>query len=258
MNKTLAEQVEVVVSYLLREFIQGDTSRRIVGRETLIHLREDAPSIWLLLEGCAEVRLVSGEVLRVAAPSVFGEISLLSSNPAIANVDALPESLVLAISRDRLATWRREAPQSFIELITMLAGVGLARSAGAFHDNYVGLIAHDNQKPALLALCDRFKAVLKGFPIVSTWNTGCLLTQRLGLPIARHVRTGLKGGDQQIGALVASGQVRGIVFLRDPMTSHSHQADVDALVRICEVFDVPIATSRTMAVLLLEGLGRCA
>jgi len=82
--------------------------------------------------------------------------------------------------------------------------------------------------------------------LVATGTTGKYIQSRIGLPV-RLMKSGPLGGDQQIGALVAGGEVQAVIFLRDPLTAHPHEPDVSALVRLCDVHNVPLATNLATA-----------
>jgi methylglyoxal synthase len=116
----------------------------------------------------------------------------------------------------------------------------------------LALIAHDQKKADLLAFARQHREVLAGYPLVATGNTGRLLQDELGLVVER-VAHGPEGGDLIIGGRVAEGRVTAVLFFRDPLTAQPHEPDVSALMRVCDVHDVPLATNRATAagVLLL-------
>lgn len=118
---------------------------------------------------------------------------------------------------------------------------------------YLALIAHDEKKPGIISLAAEFKEVLSGFNLVATGNTGRLIHENTGLPILR-MQSGPLGGDQQIGALVASEQMLAVIFLRDPLAAQPHEPDVNALLRLCDVHNVPLATNICSARLLLTAI----
>jgi len=89
--------------------------------------------------------------------------------------------------------------------------------------------------------------------VVATGTTGERLQEETGLDIDRQ-ESGPHGGDLQIGAEVAEGTCDGVVFLRDPLTAQAHEPDISALLRICDVKDVPLATNVASADVLLAGL----
>jgi methylglyoxal synthase len=118
----------------------------------------------------------------------------------------------------------------------------------------IALIAHDAKKEDMVELVKAHKELLAQCAIVATANTGRLVRDRTKLCVTLLQSSAL-GGDQQIGALVANGQIDAVIFLRDPLTARPHEPDVAALARVCDVHNVPLATNLATAeaVLLLIG-----
>lgn len=114
----------------------------------------------------------------------------------------------------------------------------------------VALIAHDSKKEEMLRLARRHRDELGMVSVVATKGTGELVHEQAGLTVTL-MKEGPHGGDQQIGALVAQGEVEVVIFLRDPMTAQPHEPDIGALLRICDVHDVPLATNPATAEALL-------
>jgi len=114
----------------------------------------------------------------------------------------------------------------------------------------IALIAHDQKKKAMIAFVQRHRTDLEGHELYATGTTGRLIQEATGLEVQR-VQSGPMGGDQQIGALVASGEVDAVIFLRDPLTAQPHEPDITALLRVCDVHNVPLATNEATAELVL-------
>lgn len=114
----------------------------------------------------------------------------------------------------------------------------------------LALIAHDHKKDDIVALAAEFLPFLETCQLVATGTTGGRLQQELGLDVERLL-SGPLGGDLQIGARLAVGLVDAVIFLRDPMTPQPHEPDINALVRACDVHNVPCATNVAGARLLL-------
>jgi len=114
----------------------------------------------------------------------------------------------------------------------------------------IALIAHDGKKDAMVALAAGFMPFLHRCRLMATGTTGGRLRRELGLEV-ECLLSGPLGGDLQIGARLAVGEVDGVIFLRDPMTPQPHEPDINALVRACDVHDVPCATNVAGARLLL-------
>jgi len=117
----------------------------------------------------------------------------------------------------------------------------------------VALIAHDDKKPTMIDLVEEYERLLAEFDLVATGTTGQRLVDETGLTVERK-ESGPVGGDTQIGAEVVDGDIDGVVFLQDPMTAQPHEPDIGALVRICNVHDVPLASCRSAAEYVLQGL----
>jgi methylglyoxal synthase len=115
----------------------------------------------------------------------------------------------------------------------------------------VALIAHDRMKDRMVELAREFRYVLARHRLVATGTTGARLRTQVGLDV-ECLLSGPLGGDLQIGARLAIGDVQVVVFLRDPMTPQPHEPDINALVRACDVHDIACATNAATARLLLR------
>lgn len=117
----------------------------------------------------------------------------------------------------------------------------------------IALIAHDKKKDLMIELAKTFVNVLKKHQLFATGTTGRLIIELTGLDV-RRMKSGPLGGDQQIGSMVADGQLDLVIFLRDPLTAQPHEPDVSALLRLCDVFAIPLATNLSSARIMLKAL----
>ena len=117
----------------------------------------------------------------------------------------------------------------------------------------IALIAHDKKKNEIIEIAKQYKDVLAEHVLYATGTTGTLIMGETGLSIHR-MKSGPLGGDQQIGAMLANGELDLIIFLRDPLTAQPHEPDVSALLRLCDVQKIPLATNSSSAVIMLEAL----
>ena len=117
----------------------------------------------------------------------------------------------------------------------------------------IALIAHDKKKDDIIKLAIKYKDVLKEHRLFATGTTGALIMAETGLDIIR-MKSGPLGGDQQIGSMIADGELDLVIFLRDPLTSQPHEPDVSALMRLCDVRNIPLATNKTSAAIMLKAL----
>jgi methylglyoxal synthase len=117
----------------------------------------------------------------------------------------------------------------------------------------LALIAHDKKKDDMIALAAEYRDFLRGCSLCATGTTGGRLANELGLEV-RRMKSGPVGGDLQIGAQLVDGEIDCVIFLRDPMTPQPHEPDINALVRACDVHDIPCATNVASARLVLSQL----
>jgi methylglyoxal synthase len=117
----------------------------------------------------------------------------------------------------------------------------------------IALIAHDNMKPALIEWCEQNKDELALHKLCGTGTTSKRISEATGLEVFGY-KSGPLGGDQQIGALTAEGKIDAVIFLSDPLTAQPHDPDVKALLRIAQVYNVPIACNRATADCIITAL----
>ncbi|MFX1671869.1 methylglyoxal synthase [Paraburkholderia sp. A2WS-5] len=117
----------------------------------------------------------------------------------------------------------------------------------------VALIAHDHKKDDIVKLSGEYVDTLRRCELLATGTTGGRIAAAHGLNVERML-SGPHGGDLQIGAQLAEGNVDVVIFLRDPMTPQPHEPDINALVRACDVHDVPCATNISTARMILDVL----
>lgn len=119
----------------------------------------------------------------------------------------------------------------------------------------IALIAHDKKKPDLIQFVTAYTEVLRPHELFATGTTGRKLMEATGLSI-HCFQSGPLGGDQEIGALIAKNKMDMVIFFRDPLTAQPHEPDVSALVRLCDVYSIPLATNMGTAEILIHGLER--
>ena len=110
----------------------------------------------------------------------------------------------------------------------------------------IALIAHDSKKHELIEWCRVHKDILEKHSLCGTGTTARMITDQTGLPVKGY-NSGPLGGDQQIGAKIVEGRIDLVIFLSDPLTAQPHDPDVKALLRIAQVYDIPIANTKATA-----------
>jgi methylglyoxal synthase len=160
---------------------------------------------------------------------------------------------VIALASDQEA--RPKIARSCARARDCSAGRGSAREESTPEDTMeqtlgprkrIGLVAHDRKKADLIEWVKYNRQVLTRHDLVATGTTGTLLEEELGVGI-RKLQSGPLGGDQQLGALIADGEIDFLVFFWDPLEQQPHDTDVKALLRIAVVWNIPIACDRASA-----------
>lgn len=119
----------------------------------------------------------------------------------------------------------------------------------------IALVAHDKKKDLMVHFVTAYENILKDHDLFSTGTTGKRIMESTSLKVHRF-ESGPLGGDQQIGAEIAKNRMDIVIFLRDPLTAQSHEPDIQALIRLCDVYMVPVATNIGTAEILIRALER--
>jgi methylglyoxal synthase len=119
----------------------------------------------------------------------------------------------------------------------------------------IALIAHDKKKDDLIRFVLAYKPIIEKHSLFATGTTGKRISEETGLSVHRF-RSGPLGGDQEIGSYIANDKMDLVLFFRDPLTAQPHEPDVSALIRLCDVYSVPLATNMGTAEVLVKGLER--
>ncbi|MGX7199366.1 methylglyoxal synthase [Enterococcus nangangensis] len=117
----------------------------------------------------------------------------------------------------------------------------------------IALIAHDRKKDLIVKLATAYQDILAQHELFATGTTGQRIMEATGLPVHRF-KSGPLGGDQQIGAMISEDKMDLVIFLRDPLAAQPHEPDVNALIRLSDVYEVPLATNIGTAEVLIRGL----
>lgn len=119
----------------------------------------------------------------------------------------------------------------------------------------VALIAHDKKKDDIVRFSLAYQHILEKHELFATGTTGQRIAESTGLSLHRF-QSGPLGGDQQIGAMVAENKMDMIIFFRDPLTAQPHEPDISALMRLSDVYNIPLATNMGAAEVLIHALDR--
>lgn len=118
---------------------------------------------------------------------------------------------------------------------------------------HIALIAHDKKKDDMIKLTTAYKNILEDHTLYGTGTTGSRIIEATGLEVNRF-KSGPLGGDQQIGSMVSENKLDLIIFLRDSLTAQPHEPDISALLRLADLYNVPLATNMGSAEVMLRGL----
>ena len=119
----------------------------------------------------------------------------------------------------------------------------------------IGFVAHDSKKKLMQNFCIAYRGILSKNELFATGTTGRLIEEATNLSVHKYL-AGHLGGSQQLGAQIEHNEMDLIIFLRDPLTAKSHEPDVNNIVRICDANNIPLATNRATAELLIKSLDR--
>ena len=117
----------------------------------------------------------------------------------------------------------------------------------------IAIIAHDKKKQEMIEICQQYRSTLCKHELYATGTTGMMVMGATGLKIT-CLKSGPLGGDQQVGSMIAEKKLDMIIFLRDPLTAQPHEPDVSALLRLSDVYSIPLATNRASAEIMLNYL----
>ncbi|WP_099222246.1 methylglyoxal synthase [Listeria costaricensis] len=118
---------------------------------------------------------------------------------------------------------------------------------------HIALIAHDRKKDLMVEFATAYQPILEKHALYATGTTGLRIMEATGLSVHRF-QSGPLGGDQQIGSKISENKMDLVIFLRDPLTAQPHEPDVTALIRLCDVYEIPLATNIGTAEVLIRGL----
>lgn len=119
----------------------------------------------------------------------------------------------------------------------------------------IALIAHDQKKPDIIRFITAYRHILKHHRLFATGTTGTQVMEQADLDV-HCFQSGPNGGDQQIGARIANNDMDMVIFFRDPLTAQPHEPDVSALMRLCDVHLIPLATNLAAAEIVIHGVER--
>lgn len=225
-------------------------------------MKEGEPACSLLIVISGEVRLchedIELDLLR--GGDFFGETFFSDEGSRFAHAISTSPVTIARLSLEQFTEMVRTAPiaaRKFRQFFRTHHANSVHQKEGISfidHRSYLGLVAHNEMKESLMEFARSHVDKLKRFHLVATGTTGIKLYQETGLMLSRKVASGPLGGDQAIGKMISENNIKGLIFFRDPLSAHPHHADIEALGRLCDVYQVPMATNPGGAAAILNYL----
>jgi len=247
-----AQEVESLWEYIETEHIpQGFTFMR---------KGEPADSMAFVIQGLVQVIDGDQQIALLKEGEFLGESLFSEHSTRTADVQAIEYTIVGIFTLDDFQKFLNKDQTTALKFHQYFKSVGLAREAqsfaGRYNDErkYLALVAHNNMKASLMEFCKIQRESLERFPLIATGTTGSLLYNETGLILARKVASGPLGGDQAVGTLISTNNICGVIFFRDPLSAHPHHADIEALGRLCDVYQIPFATNPQSGEAILDYL----
>ena len=228
--------------------------------ETLISKGSPADSLVFILSGLAQ-SLDDNRQVALHNKGDFGGDSLFSERSThYLNVQALEDSITARLTCHDFHNFLQKDQtlvlkyQEFFNEISKVCKEQIAGESFVNKKIYTALIAHNNMKSSLMEFCSMQSNKLEQFPLIATGTTGSLLFKKTGLVLSRKVASGPLGGDQAVGTMISTKNICGVIFFRDPLSAHPHHADIEALGRLCDVYQIPFATNPQSGEAILDYL----
>lgn len=236
-------------------------SIEVLKEETLFMKRgEPSDSMVFVLNGL--VQILDGErQIAIERPgAIIGESLFSDEATRIADVKTIEKTTVARFSIHDFESFLDQNQPLALKYREYFRAIRRARAeqlaAESYTDKrkYLALIAHNNMKASLMEFCSMHANKLEKFPLIATGTTGSMLYKKTGLCLSQKVASGPLGGDQAVGTLISTQNICGVIFFRDPLSSHPHHADIEALGRLCDVYQIPFATNPQSGEAILDYL----
>ena len=247
------DNIESKIFNSLKKLASPNSTKKYDHGEQILSSSTASETLFLLDKGDVKLKTLSGDVVRLSAPNVIGEISFLSGLPVVADVFAEGQVSVINLKQEDFDGSLAGFSTSRDEY-RLLSKLALFRTTGQYHQKYIALVAHDNKKDALSDFVQKNSQLFSIMNLVSTENTSKRIEERTDLRISKHVKSGPLGGDQEVGSMIARGLIDAVFFFIDPLWAAPHSADVIALGRLCDVSNIPLATNIATAEAIIGSL----
>ena len=243
--KSLAEHVSI-------EVIQAET--------ILMKKGEPSDSMVFILDGLVQILDGERQLAIEQTGAIIGESLFSEEATRVADVRTIEPTTVGRFSIHDFENFLGQNQPLALKYREYFQAIRRARAEQFAAENYsdkrkyLALIAHNNMKESLMEFCGIHTNKLETFPLIATGTTGSMLYKKTGLCLSKKVASGPLGGDQAVGTLISTQNICGVIFFRDPLSSHPHHADIEALGRLCDVYQIPFATNPQSGEAILDYL----
>ncbi|MCP3898500.1 MAG: methylglyoxal synthase [Desulfobacteraceae bacterium] len=221
---------------------------------------EPATSLMFIISGKVRVCSQDHQLAILHDGQMFGESMFSDEGSRTAHVIAVEDTSAVVFTMENYKNLITDSPDTALKYKHFFETIyqnNKNKNEKFFHVDsikYLALIAHNEMKNSLVNFVEQHIDLINNFPLVATGTTGQILYKNTGLVLSRKVKSGPLGGDQAIGSMISTDNICGVLFLRDPLSSHPHHADIEALGRLCDVYQIPFATNTSTAKAVLTYL----
>lgn len=249
-----------LTDYEILELIHVMPLRNYDENTIILKEGEPATSLMFLISGEVNIHHNKHLIAKLTQGDIFGEATFSDQGIRIADAIAVEPAEVLVFN---LATYesllRQDAKvalkcKSIFEQLYKKNVIANKHFFTTDSTKYLALVAHNDMKKTLVHFIQSHVKKINRFPLVATGTTGELLYKEAKIVLSKKVKSGPLGGDQAIGQMISTGNICGVIFFRDPLSAHPHHADIEALGRLCDVYQVPLATNPATAIAVLNYL----
>ena len=246
------DEIQSLAEHLSIEVIQPET--------ILMHKGEPSDSMVFVLKGLVQILDGERQLAIEKTGAIIGESLFSEEATRIADVQTIEPTTVGRLSIHDFENFLDQNQPLALKYREYFRAIRRARADQITAENYtdkrkyLALIAHNNMKESLMEFCGIHTNKLEKFPLIATGTTGSMLYKKTGLCLSQKVASGPLGGDQAVGTLISTQNICGVIFFRDPLSAHPHHADIEALGRLCDVYQVPFATNPQSGEAILDYL----
>ena len=249
-----------LADYEILELIQLMPQHSYHENETILSKGEPASSLMFIISGSVNIHLNDHLIAKLTQGEVFGEGMFSNQGKRIADAVSVEPTEVLLFNLSTYEILLRQNPAVALKCKLVFEKLykqnSLANEYFFTKDTvkYLALVAHNEMKKSLVSFVQSHVKKINMFPLVATGTTGELLYKEAKIVLTKKVKSGPLGGDQAIGQMISTNNVCGVIFFRDPLSSHPHHADIEALGRLCDVYQIPLATNPATGLAVLNYL----